>query len=149
MTTMRILPALMIALGSVLPTQAPARAVEPAVQAAPVPVLYVIHYRPGPAWKPGRPLGEQGLERHGAYMRDLAARGELLAAGPLSTIEGGLVILRVDSLETAIARMRADPAVEAGQFIGEASVWRPGIDPAGRFASPAPAEETGQTAPQG
>jgi len=108
-------------------------------------VLYVIHYQPGPAWLRGRPLREQGLERHGAYMRDLATRGELLAAGPLSTIEGGLVILRVDSLETATARMRADPAVEAGQFIGEVSVWRPGIDPARRFALTAPAAPTAST----
>lgn len=140
---MRILPALLIAIGCCLPAQAGVAG--PATQSAapsPVPVLHVIHYRPGPAWKPGRPLSEQGLERHGTYMRDLAARGEILAAGPLSTTEGGLVILRVDSLEAATARMQADPAVEAGQFIGEVSVWRPGIDPAGRFAAPAakPAE---------
>jgi uncharacterized protein YciI len=134
---MRVLPALLIAIGCGLPAQAGAGVAGPAPQAAapsPVPVLYVVHYRPGPAWKPGRPLSEQGLERHGAYMRDLAARGEILAAGPLSTIEGGLVILRADSLEAAITRMQADPAVEAGQFIGEVSVWRPGIDPAGRFS---------------
>ncbi len=129
--------ALLIALGCALPGPSGATAAEPVVQAAPapVPVLYVIHYRPGPAWKAGRPLAEQGLERHGAYMRDLAVRGELLAAGPLSTTEGGLVILRVESLEAATARMQADPAVGAGQFIGEVSVWRPGIDPAGRFAA--------------
>ena len=142
---MRVLPALLIAIGCCLPAQAGAGVAGPPAQAstpAPVPVLYVVHYRPGPAWKPDRPLAEQGLERHGAYMRDLAARGEILAAGPLSTIEGGLVILRVDSLETATARMQADPAVEAGQFIGEVSVWRPGIDPAGRFA--APVEEPGE-----
>ena len=133
---MHLPSALLIALACVLPGQAGATDVEPAAQAAPspVPVLYVIHYRPGPAWKAGRPLAEQGLERHGAYMRDLAGRGELLAAGPLSTTEGGLVILRVESLEAATARMEADPAVQAGQFIGEVSVWRPGIDPAGRFA---------------
>ena len=136
---MRVLPALLVAIGCCLPAQAGAGVSGPVVQSAasPVPVLYVIHYRPGPAWKPGRPLSEQGLERHGAYMRDLAARDEILAAGPLSTIEGGLVILRVDSLEVATARMQTDPAVEAGQFIGEVSVWRPGIDPAGRFAAPA------------
>ena len=142
---MKVLPTLLIAIGCCLPGQVAAGVAGPAAQAAapsPVPVLYVLHYRPGPAWKPGRPLSEQGLERHGAYMRELAARGEILAAGPLSTIEGGLVILRVDSLETATARMRADPAVQAGQFIGEASVWRPGIDPAGRFAaSPAASGE--------
>jgi len=137
---MKVLPTLLIALGCVLPGQVAAGVAGPTAQAAapsPVPVLYVVHYRPGPAWKPGRPLSEQGLERHGAYMRDLAARGDILAAGPLSTIEGGLVILRADSLEAATARMEADPAVQAGQFIGEVSVWRPGIDPAGRFAAPA------------
>jgi len=136
---MKVLPVLLIAIGCCLPAQAGPAVAGPAAQAAapaPVPVLYVLHYRPGPAWKPGRPLREQGLERHGAYMRELAASGELLAAGPLSTTEGGLVILRVDSLETASARMQADPAVQDGQFIGEASIWRPGIDPAGRFAAP-------------
>lgn len=134
---MKVLAALIVALCSALITpvaaEVPAQAAPPPVA---VPVLYVIHYRPGPAWKPGRPLREQGLERHGAYMRDLAERGELLAAGPLSTTEGGLVILRLDSLEAATARMQADPAVQAGQFVGEVSVWRPGIDPAGRFAPP-------------
>lgn len=143
---MKVLPALLIAIGCCLPAQAGAGITTPsAPQAAapsPVPVLYVVYYRPGPAWKPGRPLAEQGLERHGAYMRDLAERGEILVAGPLSTTEGGLVILRVDSLEAAAARMEADPAVQAGQFLGEVSVWRPGIDPARRFA--APAEEPGE-----
>ena len=76
---MRVLPALLIAIGCCLPAQAGAGVAGPAQASAPapVPVLYVVHYRPGPAWKPGRPLAEQGLERHGAYMRDLAARGEI------------------------------------------------------------------------
>ena len=102
---------------------------------APIPVLYVINYRPGPQWLAGRALREQGLEHHSAYMHELARRGEILAAGPLSTIEGGLVILRVASIDAAESLMQADPAVLEGKFIGEVSVWRPGVDPAGRFAS--------------
>lgn len=98
------------------------------------PVLYVIHYRSGPTWRAGRPLSEQGLERHGAYMRELAARGDLLVAGPLTTVEGGLVVLQVADMESAIALMQADPAVQEGQFFGEVSVWRPVIDPGVRFS---------------
>lgn len=102
---------------------------------AETPILFVIHYAPGPNWLSGRPLSEQGLERHGAYMRELAAQGELLVAGPLSTSEGGLVILRADTLSAATARMQADPAVQEGKFIGAVSEWRPMIDPGGRFAN--------------
>lgn len=107
----------------------------PLLSTAAVRLLYVINYRPGPTWLAGRPLGEQGLEQHGSYMYELAQRGQLLVAGPLSTIEGGLVILRVASIDEATSLMQADPAVLDGKFTGEISVWRPGIDPAGRFAS--------------
>lgn len=95
--------------------------------------LYVINYRPGPTWLHGRPLKEQELEPHGAYLRELALRGDVLVAGPLTTTEGGLVVLRADTIEAARAIMQADPAVEAGKFLGEVSVWRPVIDPRGRF----------------
>lgn len=110
---------------------APAIARESAMTA-----IYAIRYTPGPAFKPGVPLMRQDLAAHGAYMRELADAGIILAAGPLMTHEGGLVLLRAESLEAAQARMAADPAVVAGVFVGKVSEWRPVVDPAGRFASP-------------
>lgn len=95
--------------------------------------LYVVVYRKGPSWRAGRPMQEQDLAAHARYMRDLAGRGSLLAAGPLVTAEGGMVVLQAPSQAEAEALMRADPAVSAGIFLGEVSAWRPAFDPAGRF----------------
>lgn len=98
-------------------------------QESPPPAYFAITYAPGPQWKRGRPLSEQGLERHGRYMRDLAADGRLLFAGPLATSEGGLVILSVPDIEAARAIMAQDPAVLEQKFTGTVSRWQPLIDP--------------------
>jgi uncharacterized protein YciI len=95
--------------------------------------LFAIVYQPGPVWKRGMPLAQQNLAEHGAYMRSLAARGRLLLAGPLPTLEGGLVIVRAENLDAAQALMAADPAVKNRQFVGIVSEWRAVIDPANRF----------------
>lgn len=100
----------------------PAMAQAPA--AAPV-VVYVISYRTGPSWKPGKPMAEQAIGPHGAYMRRLFDEGRMLAAGPTLDIDGGVVLLRAASLDEAQAVMAADPAVTSGLFVGEVRAWRP------------------------
>ncbi len=90
---------------------------------------FAIIYDPGPEWKRGEPLSAQGLGDHGRYMRQLAQDGVIILAGPLSTSEGGLVILVAGNLDEAAAIMAQDPAVIQGKFVGRVSEWRPGIDP--------------------
>lgn len=92
---------------------------------APAGVVYVISYRTGPSWKPGKPMSEQAIGPHGAYMRRLFDEGRMLAAGPTLDVDGGVVLLRAASLDEAQAMMAADPAVTSGLFVGEVRAWRP------------------------
>jgi uncharacterized protein YciI len=56
------------------------------------------------------------LERHFAYMRELADAGKLLLSGP--TLDGayGVAILKVTDVDEAEAIVRNDPAVAGGLF---------------------------------
>ena len=92
--------------------------------------IYVIVLSPGPQWKMGRPLSEQGLGPHAAYMKRLLDEGRLYAGGPLSDTEGGLVLVRAPDLAAAQAIVAEDPAVTGGLFTGEVHVWHP------KFRSP-------------
>jgi len=119
-----VLAATMLALAA-----APALAQE--AKPAPLPTVYVIHYKTGPAWKVGKPLREQAIGPHGEYMRKIFAEGRMLAAGPtvnadggVTLVDGGIVLLKAASLEEAKAVMAADPAVTAGLFVGEVRSWR-------------------------
>lgn len=92
---------------------------EPAYQGP----VSIILYEPGPAWKRGRPLAEQGLETHGRYLAQLTRDGKLLSAGPLAS-GGGLVIV-AGSPPEAQAVMQSDPAVRDRKFIGTVTQWTP------------------------
>ena len=95
---------------------------------------YAIVYRPGPAWKRGHLLSEQDLGPHVQYMTQLVQQGMVQVAGPLPTVEGGLVLLRASSLDAAQEVMAHDPAVRNRQFVGFVSEWKPVFDPQARFA---------------
>lgn len=94
----------------------------------PPPTLFVIRYRPGPAWLPGRPVLQQNLREHGAYIGRLLAEGRLFAAGPFTDADGGMAMLRVSSRAEAEAILAADPAQRDGIMIGEISGWVPYFD---------------------
>ena len=110
-------------------TIAAALAATPAVaQTPPATSLYICIYRTGPAWKPGKPMSEQGLGPHGAYMKHLRDEGRLAAGGPMIGVDGGLAILRAASPEEAKAIFAADPAITAGIFTAEVRGWGPQFD---------------------
>jgi uncharacterized protein len=88
------------------------------IEKGPTVSLFAIIYRPGPKWKTGLPMEEQGLRDHFVYMRDLGAREIVAVAGPLGT-DGGLFIVRVPDRQAAVQVMEADPAVISGVFTGE------------------------------
>lgn len=86
--------------------------------------LSVIIYQPGPAWKKGQPLIEQGLESHGRYLANLTREGTILSAGPLAETEGGLVVVAGPATK-AQAIMDGDPAFIEKKFTGVVSQWTP------------------------
>lgn len=122
MTLIRlILPALL----SLALMAGPVRAQTPPETAEASQPLFVIVYRAGPAWRPGAPMAEQpGMREHFFYIRDAHAAGVILTAGPWGD-DGGVIVLRAESLEAARAVMAADPAVAGGLFEGEVR----GFDP--------------------
>ncbi len=116
--------------GAILLSLTPLPAI--AQPAAPVavapPTIQIIRYRPGPAWIAGRPVQQQNLRAHAAYIAGLLAEGRLIAAGPFAGSEGGMAILRVASRAEADAILAADPAQRDGIMIGEVTGWIPFFD---------------------
>ena len=86
--------------------------------------VFAITYRPGPQWRPGAPMREQGLLDHFYYVKSLDDAGRVGVAGPLGE-DGGLILLRAESQAEAEAVMQADPAVTAGLFVGEVRPFVP------------------------
>jgi uncharacterized protein YciI len=77
----------------------------------------IVHIAPGPNWRKGHTVFEQGepVEEHLAAMRAHFDAGRLLLGGPfLEPGRGGIAVLQVDDLPAAKTLMDADPAVRAG-----------------------------------
>jgi uncharacterized protein YciI len=85
--------------------------------------MYLVVYRPGPAWLPGRPVGEQPLKEHGRYMLSLYVKGSLKFAGRFSDDAGGAAAFEAIDDDEARAVVAADPAVISGVFLGELHPW--------------------------
>lgn len=88
-----------------------------------VKTTFLVIYRPGPAWLPGKPVSEQPLTEHGKYMLSLFVKGSMKFAGPLTDNAGGAVVLDVADEAEAKAIVAADPAVRAGIFVYEMHPW--------------------------
>jgi uncharacterized protein YciI/ketosteroid isomerase-like protein len=85
---------------------------------------YALIYAPGPQWLAGRPVTEQNLGPHRAYMADLYARGRVLLGGPfLDDAGGGVALLRAKGRDEATALLAADPAIREGVFTGVVRRW--------------------------
>lgn len=87
--------------------------------------LFLFLYRPGPAWRAGRPMREQDLRAHGAYHAQLLREGRSFAGGGYVGEEGGLAIVRAADLAEARAMLAADPAIRSGVFAAELRQWAP------------------------
>lgn len=92
--------------------------------------LFAITYRAGPSWRQGVPMAEQGLLEHFYFIRNLHRSGTVLLAGPYGD-DGGLIVLRAESLDAVEAIMAADPAVVSGLFVGEAKPFVARFSPEG------------------
>ena len=109
-------------------TPAAAQAPTPAAETA---NLFVVLYRPGPAWRTGQPMSAQ-LGPHGAYMRQLFDDGRLFAGGGYASNDGGMAMIRAADIAEARAILAADPAITGGVFEADLKHWRP------RFRSESP-----------
>lgn len=70
------------------------------------------------------------VDEHRAYLRDLKAKGLLLASGPLDPRSGGALLLRVPdgSVDATLDAVRdGDPFVKKGMAQYELLPWVPGI----------------------
>lgn len=86
--------------------------------------LAIVRYR--------RPFAEiaKSLDAHRAYLRDLKAKGVLVASGPLDPRMGGAILLRItaDDVQAALDQVRdGDPFSIAGLVQYEMWPWNVGI----------------------
>ena len=84
---------------------------------------FLVVYKPGPAWLPGKPLTQQPLGEHGRYMLDLYSQGHIKIAGPFSDDSGGALVLYAANQDEAKNMVTKDPAVVSGVFIYELHPW--------------------------
>jgi uncharacterized protein YciI len=85
---------------------------------------YLVVYRPGPSWLPGKPVTEQPLKEHGRYMIELYTKGALKFAGGFPDNTGGAMVLEAASEAEAKAVVDADPAVSGKIMVPEIHPWR-------------------------
>ena len=107
-----------IAVAALLPTVQAAAPVETS------PTTYLVVFRPGPQWLPGKPLSAQPLREHGAYMLDLYRRGVLKHAGGFMDDSGGAMVFEAADEPAARELIIKDPAVAAGVFVFQLQRWR-------------------------
>jgi uncharacterized protein YciI len=98
-------------------------------------ITFLVIYRPGPAWLPGKSISEQPLKEHGKYMLGLYVKGSMKFAGPLTDNAGGAVVLEIADESQAKAIVPGDPAVKSGVFICEMHPWE--LKPWGDYAKKA------------
>lgn len=91
---------------------------------------FVVVYRPGPAWRAGRPVGEQDLRAHFHFMKALFDAGRLTLAGPFLDDDGGMAVFRARDRADAERTVASDPAVTSGVMIGQVRAFRAAFDAA-------------------
>lgn len=88
--------------------------------------MFLLIYKPGPAWIAGKPQSQQRLKEHFNYILDLYAKGAVtLAGGFTDPAAGGAAVLVMESEAQARELAINDPAVKTGVFVHELRPWRP------------------------
>lgn len=87
---------------------------------------YALLHRPGPAVQPGHSVFEHpGIAEHYAFLQRVAAAGDLIAAGPLTDVDGdGMTVIRAESLPAATELAQSDASVRAGVLTVRVRPWR-------------------------
>ena len=88
---------------------------------------FVFLYVPGPGWLSHKPITEQPLSEHFAYMERLTGEGILVLGGPFKDDQGAIGVLEVANLAEAREVIDNDPAVRDGIFQAEVHPWHPAV----------------------
>lgn len=94
-------------------------------------LVFVVAYKPGPAWRAGVPMNRQALAPHAGYWTRLAHEGRAIGAGAFLDVDGGMALIVAAGMDDARAVVAADPAVTSGVFVAELHQWSPRIRGAG------------------
>ena len=91
--------------------------------AAPARKTFIVIYKPGPGWLPGKSLSEQPLQEHGKYIFSLHSQGILKLGGPFADETGGAAVIEAADDTEAKAIVAKDPAVVSQIFVTEVHPW--------------------------
>jgi uncharacterized protein len=72
---------------------------------------------------PEKPLSLEVVNLHAAHLAELDKAGKLVLAGPIPERAGGLIVLRVASLDEARAIAEEDPMVRGAYQTYELGTW--------------------------
>src|SRR6185295_7878832 len=79
-----------------------------------------VFLRHGSRWNPDKPVREQVYwDDHARFMDDLFDAGKIILAGPFVDDSGSMVILAVESVETARTIFSKDPWAEQDILVAE------------------------------
>jgi uncharacterized protein YciI len=84
---------------------------------------FIVIYKPGPGWVPGKSLREQPLQEHGKYILSLYSQGLLKLGGPFADETGGAAVFEAADDKDAKAIVAKDPAVVSQIFVPEVHPW--------------------------
>jgi len=91
--------------------------------AAPPKHTFIVIYKQGPAWPPGKTLKELPLQDHGKYILSLYSKGILKLGGPFADETGGAAVFEAADETEAKAIIAKDPAVTSQIFVPEIHPW--------------------------
>lgn len=86
--------------------------------------VYLVLFKPGPAWIKGKPVYEQNLLEHGRYLIDQHEKGILLQAGPFTDDTGGAILYRANHLKDVEEWVSKDPAVVSEILVPTIYPWK-------------------------
>ena len=84
---------------------------------------FIILYQPGPSWIEGKPVSEQPLQAHGAYMLELFRADKLRLGGPFTDDSGGAAVIEAADLAEAERIANADLTIQHGVFTCRVHPW--------------------------
>ena len=79
--------------------------------------VYLMSHRPDGKITP------ELVKAHIAHLRRLDEQGRLVMCGPFKDYQGGMVVIKADSLESARATAESDPFIKEGFETCELRTW--------------------------
>jgi uncharacterized protein YciI len=91
-------------------------------------MLFVLFHTPGPNWVDSLEFRRQpGIMDHVDYMATFMADGRLVMGGPFLDNSGGMMVLKVTSMQEAETIAMNDPTVRSGLLKVNVKPWMPAM----------------------